>query len=190
MSPMCVIGMSRPGNMWRKVHGRITKKPTNFSWILNDILAGSGRPTSREEFEWITSQGVKCIVTMTEDALPEDWIASSGIAYLHVPTPDLTAPAQEKLNNAADFIDKHVKSDSPVAVHCAAGLGRAGTVLACYLVKYAGYDAERAINEIRQKRPGSIQSKEQEIAVAFFAKQVASSHKSAARHDSDDHVDE
>jgi len=25
--------MSKPGNIWRKVHGKITKKPTNFSWL-------------------------------------------------------------------------------------------------------------------------------------------------------------
>jgi len=26
--------MSKPGNIWRKVHGKITKKPTNFSWLI------------------------------------------------------------------------------------------------------------------------------------------------------------
>ncbi|MEM2160503.1 MAG: protein tyrosine phosphatase, partial [Candidatus Nitrosotenuis sp.] len=24
--------MSKPGNLWRKIHGKITKRPTNFSW--------------------------------------------------------------------------------------------------------------------------------------------------------------
>lgn len=138
----------------------------------------------------MASQGVKCIVTMTEDALPENWIDSSDMAYLHIPTLDLTAPTQEELGDAADFIYGHVTSGSPVAVHCAAGLGRAGTVLACYLIKYAGYDAKRAIGEIRQKRPGSIQSEEQEIAVAFFAKQVISSRRSDVAGDDDDDDDD
>ena len=39
--------MSKPGNIWRKVHGKITKKPTNFSWLINkkfkpDIAIGTG----------------------------------------------------------------------------------------------------------------------------------------------------
>jgi len=166
--------MSAPGNAWRKVHGRITRRPTNFSWILDGKLAGSGRPTSRGEFDWITSQGVRSVVTMTEDPLPAEWVDSSGTAYMHVPTPDLTAPRQEELDGAADFIDAQIREGHPVAVHCAAGLGRAGTVLACYLVKHKGYTAEQAIGEIREKRPGSIQSEEQELAVAFFARQCGS----------------
>ena len=166
--------MSSPGNLWRKVHGRITKRPTNFSWIIDGMLAGSGRPTSREEFDWIESQGVKCIVTMTEDALPPFWIADSDTAeYLHLPTPDLTAPTQDELDRAADFIREQTeKHHRPVVVHCAAGLGRAGTVLACYLVKHKGYGAQDAIDEIRTKRPGSIQSAEQETAVEFFERHV------------------
>jgi len=64
------IYMSKPGNIWRKVHGKITKKPTNFSWLIENKLAGSGMPTSFDEFDWILKQGVTSIVTMTEDALP------------------------------------------------------------------------------------------------------------------------
>ena len=165
--------MSRPGNIWRKVHGHITKKPTNFSWVIDDKLAGSGRPMTREEFEWILAQGVTCIVTMTEDALPSEWTCDT--KYLHVPTPDLTAPDYARLNNATDFIEEQIKTGQQVMVHCAAGMGRAGTVLACYLVKYAGYTAIDAIKEIRDKRPGSIQSTVQETAIIYFEKQLKES---------------
>jgi len=112
------------------------------------------------------------VVTMTERALPGEWILESGVDYLHLPTPDMHAPELESLDRAADFIQTQAARGHPVMVHCAAGLGRAGTVLACYLVKYAGYTAERAISEIREKRPGSIQSDEQENAIVFFARQV------------------
>ena len=94
--------MSKPGNMWRKVHGKVTKRPTNFSWLIEEKLAGSGMPTSIDELDWILQQGVKSIVTMTENALPEKWV--SEIGYLHVPTPDFTAPDMEKIDMAVDFI--------------------------------------------------------------------------------------
>lgn len=55
-----------------------------------------------------------------------------------------------------------------VAVHCALGFGRTGTMLACYLVKERGLAAGDAIAEIRRLRPGSIETYEQEKAVFQF----------------------
>ncbi len=164
------IRMSKPGNMWRKVHGKITKRPTNFSWVIKEKLAGSGMPTSFEEFDWTLKQGVKSIVTMTENALPEKWV--SEIRYLHVPTPDLTAPDMEKIDIAVNFIHENIIDNQAVMVHCAAGMGRAGTILACYLVKYQKYSSEDAIKKIRKERPGSIQSETQELAITFYQKHI------------------
>ena len=162
--------MSKPGNIWRKVHGKITKKPTNFSWLIEEKLAGSGIPTSFDEFHWIVNQGVKSIVTMTENSLPDEWVQS--IDYLHVPTPDLTAPDMDRIESTVDFINEQINNDQPVMVHCAAGMGRAGTILACYFVKYKKLTAKKAIEKIRNDRPGSIQSEVQELAIGFFEKHI------------------
>ncbi len=160
--------MSKPGNIWRKVHGRITKRPTNFSWLLEGRLAGSGMPTSRSEIDWIMHQDVQAVVTMTERALPEDW--TRDMDYLHVPTPDFTAPDVDRLDEAVSFIHEQIQQNRPVMVHCAAGLGRAGTVLACYFVRHHGYSADAAITMIREKRPGSVQSEAQETAIKYYEK--------------------
>ena len=163
--------MSKPGNLWRKVHGKITKKPTNFSWLIDSKLAGSGMPTTFDELDWVLKQGVKSVVTMTENSLPESWVDE--IKYLHVPTPDLTAPDMEKIDSAVDFIHERITNDEAVMVHCAAGMGRAGTILACYLVKYKKQSAGNAIKKIRKERPGSIQSEIQEIAISLYEKHVS-----------------
>ena len=162
--------MSKPGNLWRKVHGKITKKPTNFSWLIEGKLAGSGMPTSFDEFDWLLNQGVKSIVTMTENSLPENWVKD--IDYLHVPTPDFTAPNMEEIDSAVEFINDQIKKDMPAMVHCAAGMGRAGTILACFFVKYKKFTARDAINKIRDERPGSIQSDVQELAIQYYEKYV------------------
>ncbi len=104
--------MSKPGNLWRKIHGKVTKKPTNFSWLINNKLAGSGMPTSASELDWVLKQGVRSIITMTEESLPESWIKD--VKYLHVPTEDLSAPDMEKIDTTIEFIHNRLQSDEPV----------------------------------------------------------------------------
>ena len=162
--------MSKPGNVWRKIHGKITRRPTNFSWLIGESLAGSGLPTSSEEFDWVLKQGISSIVTMTENPLPVQWVKD--LNYLHVPTPDLTAPDMDRIDSAVEFIREQIAGGNSVMVHCAAGMGRAGTILACYLVKYEKYSADEAIQKIRKARPGSIQSKVQELAIGFYEKHI------------------
>ncbi|MDC8437491.1 MAG: dual specificity protein phosphatase family protein [Candidatus Nitrosotenuis sp.] len=160
--------MSKPGNLWRKIHGAIAKRPTNFSWLLDGTLAGSGMPTSFEEITWIRKQGVKSIVTMTEEGLPDSWV--NGLEYLHVPTEDMTAPDIDKIDAAVEFIRERIQNNEPVVVHCAAGIGRTGTILASYLIKYQKMSAKDAIEMVREQRPGSIQSQSQETAVSVYEK--------------------
>ena len=162
--------MSKPGNVWRRIHGKITKKPTNFSWVINNNLAGSGIPTSQDEFNWILSNNIKCVITMTEQALPGSW--TKDIKYLHLPTPDLSPPTLDDINQAVQFIDENIRAKRPVMVHCAAGLGRAGTILTCYLIAHKGYSAKDAIEKIRNERPGSIQSESQKEAIYHYEKAV------------------
>ena len=162
--------MSKPGNLWRKVHGKITGKPTNFGWLINNRLAGSGMPTSSSEIDWVLKQGIKSINTMTEDSLPESWVKE--IKYMHVPTEDLSAPDMDKIDQAVDFINKQIQNNEPVMVHCAAGIGRPGPILACYLVKYQKLSASDAIKKVRKERPGSIQSESQELAIGLYSKFV------------------
>ena len=162
--------MSKAGNLWRRVHGKIVKKPTNFGWLINNKLAGSGMPTSSSVIDWVLKQGINSIITMTEEPLPESLLKE--IRYLQDPTEDLSAPDIDKIDQTVDFINKQIQNNEPIMVHCAAGIGRTGTILACYLVKYHKLSATDAIEKVRKERPGSIQSESQELAIGLYSKFV------------------
>ena len=162
--------MTKIGDAKRKLHGMITGKPDNFSWIIEEKLAGSAIPTSKEEIDWIKQEGVKSIVTIREEPLEDEWIKD--INYLHVHSNDMGIPEFSDLVNSVDFIHQRITNDEPVMVHCLAGLGRTGTILACYLIKYEDMTADDAIEKVRRERHGSIQSFSQEEIIFRFEKFV------------------
>ena len=74
---------------------------------------------------------------------------------------DMGTPPIERMLNIVQVMAMHVLRGGRVAVHCHAGYGRTGMVLACYLVFAHHYSADMAITTVRQKREGSVQTKEQ-----------------------------
>ena len=158
--------MTKIGDAKRKLHGMITGKPDNFSWIIEEKLAGSAIPTSKEEIDWIQQEGVKSIVTIREEPLEDEWIKD--VNYLHVNSNDMGVPEFNDLVFAIDFMHRRIEENKPVMVHCLAGLGRTGTLLACYLIKYENMSADDAVQKVREERPGSIQSFSQEEIIHKF----------------------
>ncbi|CAB1329319.1 unnamed protein product [Coregonus sp. 'balchen'] len=59
--------------------------------------------------------------------------------------------------------------EGKMAVHCHAGLGRTGVLLACYLVFTTRMTADQAIVFVRSQRPNSIQTRGQLYCVREFA---------------------
>ena len=160
------------GDVWRKIHGSVTGKPYKFSWLIESKLAGSSIPTSINEVQWVIDQGVKSIVTIKEEPLDDDW--TKDVSYLHVHSNDMSVPEFDDLVSAVDFIHSRITNNEPVMVHCLAGLGRTGTLLACYLIKYQKMLADDAIQKVREERPGSIQSFPQEEMIFQFEKSLQS----------------
>jgi len=160
------------GDVWRKVHGTVTGRPDNFSWLIENKLAGSAIPTSNDEVQWVIEQGVKSIVTVREEPLDNDWVKN--VNYLHVHSIDMVVPEFDDLVSTVDFIHRRITNNDPVMIHCIDGLGRTGTLLACYLVKYQKMLADDAIQKVREERPGSIQSFPQEEIIFQFAKSLQS----------------
>ena len=158
------------GDGKRKIIDAVTGKPDRFSWVIKNKLAGSALPQSIGAVQWVISQGIKSIVTIREEPLADEWIKH--VNYLHIMSNDMGVPEFDDLIHAVDFIHRRITNNEFVLVHCLAGLGRTGTVLACYLVKYQNMTADEATQKVREERPGSIQSYPQDEIIFRFEKSL------------------
>ena len=143
--------------------------PRGFSWVEKPTLAGMARPQSPEEMHWLRQQGVELLISLTEDRLPRDWADDAGLLVFHEPLEDMEPPTQEQLDRCVSAVTKAIASNRGVAVHCGAGLGRTGVVLAAYLVT-KGLSAANAISRVRRLRPHSIETDEQAESIERFAR--------------------
>lgn len=167
---MRLEAMGRIGEAYRKVRGLLLDRPQNFSWV-NSMLAASGRPASMSQVMWLREQGIMALLSLTESPLPREWVDSAGLVYMHVPMRDHEPPSVEDLDKCVEFIASNIRAGRPTAVHCAAGLGRTGTVLAAYLVASEKVYPNEAIERVRRLRPGSVEPS-QETSVYAFAEKV------------------
>jgi atypical dual specificity phosphatase len=160
--------MTKVGNTYRRFHGYLANKPTNFSWVIKDGLAGSGMPMTYSQFIWLIRHGIEAIVTIREVPLPSKWFANKAIDYFHLKVEDYGAPSLIDIDATVNYVKEHISDGKPVMVHCAAGKGRTGTILAAYFLKNFNLTAEQAIKKIRELRPGSVQSLPQEKAIEMY----------------------
>jgi atypical dual specificity phosphatase len=144
-------------------------KPDGFTWIDKPLLAALARPGGPEELAWLRSQGVELLISLTEQPLRRDWVNDAGLMVMHVPVEDMEPPTLEQMERSVAAIRRANERKMGVAVHCGAGLGRTGVILACYFVD-RGYDPKMAVAKVRELRPGSVETTEQSEAVAEYAR--------------------
>jgi len=113
--------------------------------------------------------GVRFLVSMVTDKelgllgltqLP-DLCRSHGLQCLRAPIADQQAPDaafEHGWPEHRSVIFDTLNHGHAVALHCWAGLGRAGTVAARILMEREGMRADEAIAYVRQARPGSIET--------------------------------
>lgn len=89
--------------------------------------------------------------------------------YCHLPTVDDEPISEANIARGIDFIDNAIVRDGKVYIHCSAGVGRAPSMAAAYLIS-KGFRAEDALGKIRRVRPFIRPTPSQMLALKEFEK--------------------
>lgn len=153
----------------------MNRTPANFSYLIADKIAGSGHPGSGEllgqTLASLREEGFGAVISVCEAPLERAMLEEFGFEYLHLPVVDFSAPTMEQIEKAVAFAKRRIESGARVLIHCFAGYGRTGTMLACYLV-HEGRAAADAIDEVRLLRPGSIEDPSQEVVIHQYEQRL------------------
>jgi len=157
------------------------------SWVTPDILA-TARPSTEviKKFDVIgqfSQTGIKSLINLQHPGehsscgfglepgsgfsyVPEDFMKED-VFFYNFGWNDYGVRSLESILDMVKVMSFALK-DGKAAVHCHAGLGRTGVLIACYLVYSERIGAEEAIHKVRSNRPKAVQTRGQIQCVIDF----------------------
>jgi len=155
----------------RRVLSRVLGRPIRFSWVIEGKIAWSSRIYSRRELKWLVKQGIRAILTVDDKPLSKnlmDYMKKHGVSSKYIMLPDHAFPTTEQIRQALLFITHNIADQMPVLVHCNAGIGRSGVIIAIYLIN-SGLSPEDAIMVLRSLRPEAIEPEQERTLISIYS---------------------
>jgi atypical dual specificity phosphatase len=157
--------------LWWLIPGVLAGMPMPFIDIERRIAHGGDLAGFDDELPVLFAAGVRAVVSLLN--LPNDApvYESAGFKFLCLPVPDGHAPTLEQADEFVRFVAEQRAAQRPVAVHCEAGLGRTGTLLATYLIRQ-GESAAGAIEKVRAAEGSAVETPRQIYFLEEYEKRV------------------
>lgn len=161
----------RANPLWWVIPGVLAGMRMPFVHRERRLLLGGALTAYEDELPLLHSAGIRAVVSLLNIPSDAAVFESAGFSFLCLPVPDGSAPTPEQATRFVRFVEDQRKAQRPVAVHCQAGIGRTGTMLAAYLIAQ-GATAREAIQRIREVENAAIETSIQVQFLHEFAERV------------------
>lgn len=136
----------------------------DWNWIVPKQIIAFSSPVDGVDFRGVQHvaqafrhEKVRAVIRLNEILYDKRGFTSLGIEHHEIQYPDGSCPTDSILQQTLHAMERSIlKEGGAVAIHCKAGLGRTGTMIAVYLMKHYGFTAREAIGWCRLCRPGSV----------------------------------
>ncbi|VIO94021.1 Uncharacterized protein BM_BM2274 [Brugia malayi] len=142
----------------------IPTKVLSFCGPHNKSVVENGYPYHAPEvyFDYFRTHNISTIIRLNKRMYDAKRFLDAGFEHVDLFFVDGSVPSDEIVERFINVVDS---AKGGVAVHCKAGLGRTGTLIACWLMKEYGVTAAESIAWLRICRPGSVIGPQQEFLI-------------------------
>ena len=125
-------------------------------------LWGSSLPETSNDLQQMADAGIQVVISLeSRFGFPD--FSEFGLEHHQISIPDFDIPSDKNVREFVDIVKTALSQSKPVLVHCLAGCGRTGTMLAIAEVYlYGQTDGLDAIKSVRKSRPCAIETAGQE----------------------------
>ena len=151
------------------------EQPQNgdLNWIVPRKLLALAGPTAHnwpitKFISYAKDHSIGSMVRLNRAHYPAEEITKAGMEHIEMFMHDGTNPTPQNVREFIDLVERMSSKNLAVAVHCRAGLGRTGTMIAAYLLFQFARDAKTDKNHPKDCPCTELQAEEVARAIIGY----------------------